>query len=63
MLYTMEFFLIRIHMDSRNKFSFVAQAATLGNFLNLHKCKMATARYGNMVVLEPIVLTSSVIPL
>ena len=35
-------------MGSRNKFSLVAQAATLGNFVNLHKCKMAAARYVNM---------------
>ena len=32
-------------MGSRNKFSLVAQSETLGNFFNLHKCKMATARY------------------
>ena len=38
----MEFFLlIRIHIGSRDKFSLVAQAATVGNFFNLHKCKMA----------------------
>ena len=49
MFSTMEFFLlIRIHIGSRNKFSLVAQAVTLGNFFNLHKCKMAAARYVNM---------------
>ena len=42
------FLLIRIHIVSRNKLSLVSQAATLGNFFNLHKCKMATARYVNM---------------
>ena len=45
----LEFFLlIRIHMGSRNKSSLAAQAAILGNFFNLHKCKMAAARYVNM---------------
>ncbi len=38
------FSLIRIHMGFRNTFSSVAQAATLGNFFNLHKYKMAAAR-------------------
>ena len=37
-----------IHRGSRNTFSLVAQAATLGNFFNLHKCKIAAARYVNM---------------
>ena len=37
--------MIRICMRSRNKFSLVAQAATLGNFFNLHECKMAADRY------------------
>lgn len=32
-------------MWSRNKFSLVAQATTIGNFYNLNKCKMAVARY------------------
>ena len=32
-------------MGSRNKFSLVAQAATMGNFVNLHKWKMAADRY------------------
>ena len=46
MFSTMEFFLlILICMGSRNKISLVAQAATLGNFFNLHKCKMATDQY------------------
>ena len=35
-------------MGSRNKFTLVAQAATSGNFFNLHKCKMAAVRYANM---------------
>ena len=39
---------IHIHIGSRNKFSLDTQAATLGNFFNLHKCKMAAARYVNM---------------
>ena len=42
------FWLIRIHIGSRNKFSLVAQEATLSCFLNLHKCKMAATRYVNM---------------
>ena len=59
----MEFFLlIRICMGSRNKFSLVAQAATLGNFCNLHKCTMAADRYRSFLILEPLVPTSSVIP-
>ena len=40
-------------MGSRNKFSLVAQAATLGNFFNLHKCKMAVDRYRSFLILEP----------
>ena len=42
------FSLIRIHMGSRNKFSLVAQAAILGKFFNLHKCKVAASRYANI---------------
>ena len=38
------------------------QAATLGNFFNLHKCKMATDRYRSLLILELLVPTSSVIP-
>ena len=49
-------------MGSRNKFSLVAQAVTLGNFFNLHKCKMAADRYRSFLILEPLVSTSSVIP-
>ena len=41
------FSLIRIHVGSGIKLSLVTQAATLGNFFNLHKCKMAAARYAN----------------
>ena len=37
-----------IHIRYRNKFSLVAQAEALGNFFNLHTCKMAAARYVNM---------------
>ena len=63
MFSSMEFFLlIRICMGSRNKFSWVAQAATLGNFFYLHKCKMAADRYRSFLILEPFVPTSSVIP-
>ena len=58
-LSTMEFFLlIRICMGYRTKFSLVAQAATLGNFFNLHKCKMAADRYRSFLILEPLVPTS-----
>ena len=42
------FSLIRIYVGSMNKFSLVAQAATLGNCFNLHKYKMPSARYANM---------------
>ena len=38
MFYTMEFFMIRIYKGFRNKFSLVAQAATLGNFCSNIKC-------------------------
>ena len=48
-------------MGSRNKFSLVAQAATLGNFFNLHKCKTAADRYRRFLILKPLVPTSSVI--
>ena len=49
MFSTMEFFLlIRIQMGSRNKLSLVAQAATLGNFFNLHKYNMAASSICNM---------------
>ena len=56
------FLLIRICIPSRNKFSLVAQAATLGNFFNLHKCKMAADRYRSFLILEPLVPRSSVVP-
>ena len=48
-------------MEFRNKFSLVAQAATLGNFLNLHKCKMAVARsiYNSVVTCRCIAINSS----
>ena len=63
MFSTMEFFLlIPIYMGFRNKLSLVAQVATLGNFFNLHKCKMAADRYRSCLILEPLVLTSSVVP-
>ena len=61
-LYYGVFLLIRIHIGSRDKFSLVAQAATLGNFFNLHKCKMATDQYRRFLILEPLVPTSSAIP-
>ena len=46
MVSTME--IHNIHIGSRDKFSLVTKAATLGNFFSLHKCKMAEARYVNM---------------
>ena len=49
-------------MGSRNKISLVAQAGTLGNFFNLHKCKMAADQYRSFLILEPLVPTSSVVP-
>ena len=59
MFSTMEFFLmIRVYKGYWNKFSLVAQAATLGNFFNLHKRKMAADRYRSFLILEPFVLTS-----
>ena len=60
-LYDGVFLLIRIYMGFRNKLSLVAQAATLGNFFNLHKCKMAADRYRSFFILEPLVPTSSVV--
>ena len=61
-LYYGVFLLIRIHIGSRDKFSLVAQAATLGNFFNWHKFKMAADRYRLFWILEPFVLTPSVVP-
>ena len=37
--------MIRVYKGYWNTFSLVAQAATLGNFFNLHKRKMAAGRY------------------
>ena len=63
MFSTMEFFLmIRVYKEYWNKFSLVAQASTLGNFLNFHKRKMAADRYRRFLILEPFVLTASVVP-
>ena len=63
MFSTMEVFLmIRVCKGYWNKFSLVAQAATLGNFFNLHKRKMAADRYRSFLILEPFVLTLSVVP-
>ena len=63
MFSTMEFFLmVRVYKGYWNKFSFVAQAANLGNVFNLHKRKMAVDRYRSFLILEPFVLTSSVVP-
>ena len=56
------FLLIHVYMGSWNKFSLVVQAATMGNFLILHKCKMAADRYRSVLILELLVPTSSVIP-
>ena len=59
MFSTMEFFfMIRVYKGYWNKFSLVGQAATLGNFFNLHKRKMAADRYRSFLILEPFVLTS-----
>ena len=44
-LYYGVFLMIRVYKGYWNKFSLVAQAATLGNFFNLHKRKMAADRY------------------
>ena len=55
-LYDGVFLTIRVYMGYWNKFSLVAQAATLGNFL--HKRKMAADRYRSFLILEPFVLTS-----
>ena len=61
-LYDGVFLMIRVYKVYWNKFSLVAQAATLGNFFNLHKRKMAEDRYRSFLILEPFVLTSSVVP-
>ncbi len=61
MFCTMEFLMIRVYKGHWNKFSLVAQAATLGNFFNLHKRKMAADRYRRFLILERFVLTSSVV--
>ncbi len=60
-LYDGVFLMIRVYNGFRNKFSSVAQAATLGNFFNLHKRKMAADRYRSFLILERFVVTSSVV--
>ena len=50
-------------MGSWNKFSFVAQAATLGNFFNFHKSKMDSGCHLDNVTFEPLVLQYCVITL
>ena len=63
MFSTMEvFFMIRVYKGYWNKFSLVAQAATFGNFFNLHKRNMAAGRYRSFLILEPFALKSSVVP-
>ena len=61
-LYDGVFLMLLVYNGYWNKFSLVAQAATLGNFFNLHKRKMAADRYRSFLILEPFVLTSSVAP-
>ena len=61
-LYDGVFLMIRVYKGYWSKFSLVAQAATLGNFFNLHKRKMAADRYRSFLILEPFVLTSSLVP-
>ena len=61
-LYDGGFLMIRVCKGYWNKFSLVAQAATLGNFFYLHKRKMAADRYRSFLILEPFVLTLSVVP-
>ena len=55
--------LICTHMGSQNKFSFVAQTATLGNFFNLHKSKMNSGRHFDNFTFELLVLECCLIPL
>ena len=54
--------MIRVYTGYWNTFSLFAQAATLDNFFHLHKRKMAADRYRSFWILEPFVLTSSVVP-
>ena len=61
-LYDGVFLMISVYKGYWNKFSLVAQAATLGNVFNLHKRKMAADRYRSFLIHEPFVLTSSVVP-
>ena len=61
-LYDGVFLTIHVYKGYWNKFRLVAQAATLGNFFKLHKRKMAADRYRSCLILEPFVLTSSVVP-
>ena len=56
------FSLIRIHMVSTNKFSLVAHAETLGNFLICINARWPRLDMQIFIILEPLVLTSSVIP-
>ena len=64
MFSTMEFFLmIRVYKGYWNKFSLVAQAAILGNFLICINARWPRIDiYRSFLILEPFVLTSSVVP-
>ena len=57
-LYDGVFLMIHVYKGYWNKFSSVAQAATLGNFFNLHKRKMAADRYRSFLILKPYVCSN-----
>ena len=50
-------------MGPNNKFSFVAQTATLGSFFNLHKSNMKSGCHIDNFAFEPLDLECCVIPL
>ena len=60
MLSTIEFFADSYLYGVSDQIQLGAQAPTLGNFFNLHKCKMAADRYRSFLILEPLVPTSQV---
>ena len=50
-------------MGSQNKFTFVAQAATLGNFFYLYKSKMNAGRHSDHFPSEPIGIECNALPI
>ena len=61
-LYDEVFLMIRVYKGYRNTFSLVAQAASLGNFLTCINARWPRIDNRSFLILEPFVLTSSVVP-